>query len=99
MLIRRTYFSSLYYHIYIYLNICLFISDYGSQSSIKDILSLTYFQTKLIFTLNPYSPVSAGERDAEDEGLQRRSHVIADHRAVHGRPQTGAVEATGDHHD
>lgn len=45
------------------------------------------------------SHVSAGERDAEDEGLQRSSHVNADHRAVHGRPQTGAVEATGNHHD
>lgn len=44
-------------------------------------------------------PVSSGERDAEDEGLQRRPHVNADHRTVHGRSQTGAVEATGNHHD
>lgn len=41
----------------------------------------------------------AGERDAEDEGLQWSAHVDADHRAVHGRPAAGAVEAAGDHHD
>lgn len=43
--------------------------------------------------------ISAGERDAEDEGLQRSSYVGTDHRAVHGRPQTRLVEATGNHHD
>lgn len=53
--------------------------------------------TCLHVTWAPLCP--PGERDAEDEGLQRRSHVDADHRAVHGRPPTGAVEATGDHHD
>lgn len=42
---------------------------------------------------------SAGERDAEDEGLERRPHVNADHGAVHGRPEAGAVEAAGDGHD
>ena len=49
--------------------------------------------------LSPPLPVCAGEGDAEDEGFQRSSHVNTDHRAVHGRPQTGAVEAAGDDHD
>lgn len=52
------------------------------------------------FTFTHNAPwISAGERDVEDEGLQWSSYVSTDHRAVYGRPQTGAVEATGNHND
>lgn len=43
--------------------------------------------------------VSTGQRDAEDEGLQRGADANADHGAVHGGPTAGAVEAAGDRHD
>lgn len=41
----------------------------------------------------------AGAGDAEDAGLEWRSHANANHRAVHGWPAAGSVAAAGNHHD
>lgn len=89
----------------------LFLSQGGYHGSGKQ-LNLLFSKVTQLFPTHTYIHMRltvactfshmilcAGEGDAEDEGLQWGPHANVDHRAVHGRPQAGHVEAAGHHHD